>query len=176
MKIRSTRIKGVFEIDIIPSIDKRGLFARTYDEEMFASANLHRAWPQCNTSWNTFRGTLRGMHYQGAPYEDPKLVRCTRGRVFDVVVDLRRGSSTFREWLSVELSADERNAIYIPAGCAHGFLTLEDSSEVLYQMGVEYVSDLGRGVRWDDPTFGIVWPFVPSVISDRDANFEDYVS
>ena len=139
-----------------------------------AEAGLSTAWPQCNTSWNPRRGTLRGMHYQENPRPEPKLVRCTRGRVFDVALDLRPHSPTFKAWVGVELSADSRAALYIPPGCAHGFLTLEDGCEVFYQMGESYVPELARGVRWNDPAFAIAWPIEPTLIGERDATYPDF--
>ena len=175
MRLIDTPIAGLFEVEVTVHEDERGAFARTYDEEVFKRAGLPTYWPQCNTSWNRRRGTLRGMHLQIAPKEEPKLVRCTAGGVCDVAVDLRRGSSTYLRWFGVELSANRRNALFIPAGCAHGFLTLGDDSEVYYQMGAVYDAALQRGVRWNDPTFTIAWPFEPEVISDRDAGFADYV-
>ncbi len=174
MQLERTAIEGLVEVKVTPHEDERGIFARTYDEEVFARAGLPTHWPQCNTSWNRRRGTLRGMHFQAAPKEEPKLVRCTAGRVFDVAVDLRRSSSTYLGWVGVELSAEKRNALFIPAGLAHGFLTLEDGSEVYYQMGAVYDGGLQRGVRWNDPAFAIAWPFAPTVISARDASYADY--
>ncbi len=157
-----------------PLNDERGLFARTYDEATFRAAGLPIHWPQSNVSWNAKRGTLRGMHFQTTPKPEPKLVRCTQGRVFDVAVDLRPDSASFRHWVGVELAADRRNAIYIPPGCAHGFLTLEDGSELFYQMGDVYDAKLSGGVRWNDPAFAIDWPFQPTIISERDANLPDF--
>lgn len=174
MQLERTAIEGLVEVEVTPHEDERGVFARTYDEEVFARTGLPTHWPQCNTSWNRQRGTLRGMHFQAAPKEEPKLVRCTAGRVFDVAVDLRRSSSTYLGWVGVELSAEKRNALFIPAGLAHGFLTLEDGSEVYYQMGAVYDGGLQRGVRWNDPAFAIAWPFAPTVISARDAGYADY--
>lgn len=176
MQFKATGIEGLVELEVTPHEDERGGFARTYDEDVFARAGLPTHWPQCNTSWNRRRGTLRGMHFQLAPTEEPKLVRCTAGRVFDVAVDLRRSSSTYLGWVGVELSAEKRNALFIPAGLAHGFLTLEDGSEVYYQMGAVYDGALQRGVRWNDPAFAIAWPFEPIVISARDAGYADYVT
>src|ERR1019366_674694 len=125
VQLKSTAIDGLIELDVTSHEDERGAFARTYDEEVFARAGLPTHWPQCNTSWNRRRGTLRGMHFQAAPKEEPKLVRCTSGRVFDVAIDLRRDSPTYRAWVGIELSAIRRNALFIPAGFAHGLLTLE---------------------------------------------------
>ena len=174
MQLERTAIEGLIEVEVTPHEDDRGVFARTYDEEVFARAALPTHWPQCNTSWNRRRGTLRGMHFQAAPTEEPKLVRCTAGRVFDVAVDLRRGSPTYLGWVGIELSAEKRNALFIPAGLAHGFLTLEDSTEVYYQMGAVYDAGLQRGVRWNDPAFAIAWPLAPIVVSARDAGYADY--
>jgi dTDP-4-dehydrorhamnose 3,5-epimerase len=174
VQIQPTAINGVVLIAVDAVADERGLFARVFDAEAFASAGLPGRWPQCNTSWSAKRGTLRGMHFQAAPYPDPKLVRCTRGRIFDVAVDLRPTSDTFRRWTGVELSHDCRDALYVPSGCAHGFLTLEDDCEVLYMMGEVYMPDLARGVRWNDSAFAIEWPFEPVVISERDASYPSF--
>ena len=176
MQLKSTSIAGLIEVQVTLHEDERGAFARTYDDEVFSRANLPTSWPQCNTSWNRRRGTLRGMHWQAAPKEEPKLVRCTAGRVYDVAVDLRRGSATYLKWFGVELSANRRNALFIPCGFAHGFLTLSDDSEVYYQMGAVYDSALQQGARWNDPSFGIAWPFEPAVISGRDSGYPDYTA
>jgi len=176
MQLKSTPIAGLIEVQVTLHEDERGAFARTYDEEIFLRAGLPTSWPHCNTSWNKRRGTLRGMHWQAAPKEESKLVRCTAGRVYDVAVDLRRESPTYLNWFGVELSASRRNALFIPADFAHGFLTLSDDSEVYYQMGAVYDSALQRGARWNDPSFAIVWPFEPAVISERDAGFPDFVT
>ena len=176
MELHPTTLSGVTIITVNAHVDDRGLFARTFDIEEFARAGLPTSWPQCNTSSTDRRWTLRGMHFQAAPRPDPKLVRCTRGRIFDVAVDLRPDSATFRRWTGVELSADNRNALFIPAGCAHGFLTLEDNCEVLYMMGDVYLPELARGVRWNDPAFGIAWPSDPVAISERDASWPDFPS
>jgi len=174
MNIRPTALVGVMVVGPTVNADERGLFARTYDAAAFAAAGLPTLWPQCNTSSNARKGTLRGLHYQAEPRPDPKLVRCTRGRIFDVVVDLRKNSASFLRWTGVELSEDNRDALAIPAGCAHGFLTLEDNCEVFYMMGEVYVPELARGVRWNDPAFAIQWPAVPTVIAERDANWPDF--
>jgi dTDP-4-dehydrorhamnose 3,5-epimerase len=129
---------------------------------------------QCNVSFNALKGTLRGMHYQGAPYAEAKLVRCTAGSIYDVVLDLRPQSPTFKSWVSVVLTSDKRNMIYIPEGCAHGFLTLEDQTEVFYQMSEFYSAESARGVRWDDPAFQIAWPAKIEVISERDTTYADF--
>ena len=174
MEFRPTALAGVSIVRATINADERGLFARTYDAAAFSAAGLPTAWPQCNSSWNARKGTLRGMHFQAAPRPDPKLVRCTRGRIFDVAVDLRTDSPTFRGWVGAELSAANRDALAVPAGCAHGFLTLEDDCEVLYMMGEVYVPELARGVRWNDPAFNIGWPEHPTTMSERDANWPDF--
>ena len=174
MKIRPTMLPGVMIVSATANEDERGLFVRTYDAAAFAAAGLPTEWPQCNTSWNERKGALRGMHFQAAPRPDPKLVRCTRGRIFDVAVDLRRDSPTFRRWTGLELSESNRDALAIPAGCAHGFLTLEDDCEVFYMMGEVYVPELASGVRWNDPAFSIKWPAEPVTMSEKDARWPDF--
>jgi dTDP-4-dehydrorhamnose 3,5-epimerase len=171
-----TAVDGAFIIDVNPLADERGLLARTYDTAAFEAAGLPTYWPQCTTSFNVLKGTLRGMHYQGPPRPDPKLVRCTRGRIFDVVLDIRPQSPTYRAWSGVELSHSNRKALFVPGGCAHGFLTLDDESEVFYMMGEVYVGELARGVLWNDPAFAIDWPFKPTVMSARDAAIPTYVA
>jgi len=174
MKFIPTDIAGVFEIETMPIADERGDFARSFCAEEFSNAGMNFTVVQTNISRNHRRGTLRGMHFQAEPTPDPKLVRCTRGQIFDVAVDLRPQSSTFCLWTGVELGADRQNALFVPAGCAHGFLTLEDSCEIEYLMGAPYVAELAHGVRWDDPTFAIAWPEAPTVMSDRDASYPDF--
>lgn len=174
MQISPTPIADVMLVEITPIADERGLFARTSDDALFTRAGLCHHWPQCNTSFNLHRGTLRGLHYQAAPHAEAKLVRCTRGAIFDVAVDLRPDSSTFRQWFGCELTADNRAALYIGEGLAHGFLTLADNSEVFYQMGARYHPDSACGVRWNDPTFAIDWPIAPLFMAERDRNYEDF--
>jgi dTDP-4-dehydrorhamnose 3,5-epimerase len=155
MRIEPSQLPGVMLVDIEPQIDERGLFARTFDAAAFGAAGLATSWPQCNISSTRERGTLRGMHFQEPPFEEPKLVRCTKGRVFDVAIDLRRQSPTYCRWIGVELGDRRRNALLIPAGCAHGFLTLEDDCEIFYMMGEVFTPEAGSGVRWDDPLFAV---------------------
>jgi dTDP-4-dehydrorhamnose 3,5-epimerase len=174
MRFTATDLPGVVAVEIEPLADERGIFARTFCAETFATNGLSGLVTQCSISWNERKGTMRGLHYQAAPAEEPKLVRCTRGRIFDVAVDLRPQSPAFRRWTATELSAERRNALYIPPGCAHGFLTLEADCEVYYQMGENYVASLARGVRWNDPSFGIDWPFTPTHMSERDATYPDF--
>jgi dTDP-4-dehydrorhamnose 3,5-epimerase len=169
MKLTETGLPGAFIVQIEPIEDERGFFARSWCAREFAAAGLHSEFVQCNISWNRRRGTLRGMHFQAAPHEETKLVRCTRGSVFDVVADPRPDSPTFGQWVGVELSAANRSMLYIGRGLAHGFQTLEPDSELFYQMGEFYAPGNERGFRWDDPTFGIEWPAASdAIISPRD--------
>jgi dTDP-4-dehydrorhamnose 3,5-epimerase len=176
MRFKAATLPGVWVIELDRLDDERGWFARTFDEEEFRSRRLNPSVVQCNTSYNVRRGTLRGMHYQAAPDGESKLVRCVRGAIFDVAVDLRADSATYCAWDGVELSAENGLALYIPEGLAHGFLTLTDDCEVLYQMGHRYVPGAARGVRWDDPAFGIKWPPAQGsrIISERDASYPDF--
>lgn len=175
MRFEATELAGVRVVKPTAHVDERGSFARTFEDAAFAAAGLPVTWRQCSTSVNAKRGTLRGMHFQAAPRPDPKLVRCSRGRVFDVAIDLRPQSGTFRHWVGVQLSHTDGNALFIPAGCAHGFLTLEADCELLYMIAECYAPDLSRGVRWNDPAFGITWPFAPVIMSERDATWPDFV-
>jgi len=154
--------------------DERGGFARSWCKQEFQNQGLNGNLVQCSISRNTRKGTLRGMHYQATPFAETKLVRCTAGAIYDVALDLREQSSTFRQWFGVTLSAENRQSLYIPEGCAHGFLTLTDESEVLYQISEFYHPESSRGVRWDDPAFRIVWPGKVEVISQRDRNYADF--
>jgi dTDP-4-dehydrorhamnose 3,5-epimerase len=176
MRLRETPLPGAWTIELDLLGDERGWFARTFDAAEFAAYGLEPAVVQCNLSFNRRAGTLRGMHYQAEPDGEAKLVRCVRGAIFDVAVDLRPDSPAFCRWHGVELSADNRLAFYIPAGMAHGFQTLTDDCEVLYQMGAAYVQESARGVRWDDPAFAIAWPSAPHerVISERDRSYPDF--
>jgi dTDP-4-dehydrorhamnose 3,5-epimerase len=177
MRFHETPLPGVWLIEPERICDERGWFARTFDRDEFLARGLDSEVVQCNVSRNALRGTLRGMHYQAEPHGESKLVRCSRGAIFDVAVDLRRDSPTYCRWHGVDLSADNGLAYYIPAGLAHGFQTLAEDSEVLYQMGHRYVPDAARGVRFDDPAFGILWPRSQGerVVSERDASYPDFV-
>ena len=148
--------------------DERGFFARVYCEREFSERGLETRFAQCSVSFNRARGTVRGLHYQAAPDQEVKVVRCTSGALFDVVVDLRRGSGTYGKWAGIDLSASNRRMVYIPAGCAHGFQTLQDDCEVFYQISVEYRPELSRGVRYDADDLSIRWPLPVSVVSARD--------
>jgi dTDP-4-dehydrorhamnose 3,5-epimerase len=176
MIVQPAKLPGVYEIRIEPHIDERGFFARSWCRDEFAAHGLDPRLVQCNISFNSRKGTLRGMHYQGEPHPETKLVRCTRGAIYDVIVDLRPEAATFKQWVGLCLTAANRNAAYIPPGCAHGFLTLEEETEVFYQMSEFYHPELARGVRWDDPAFGIVWPAAVEVISARDRTYPDFES
>jgi dTDP-4-dehydrorhamnose 3,5-epimerase len=174
MIFSETPVKGVFLIDLEPIADERGFFARSWCQQEFATHGLSTQVVQCNVSYNRFRHTLRGLHYQVVPHQEAKLVRCVRGALYDVVLDLRPGSSTYLQHVGVELSADNRQAIHVPEGCAHGFLTLTDDTEVLYQMSAAYEAGAARGIRWDDPAFGIRWPAPVVIISQRDRSYPDF--
>ena len=174
MILRETKLPGVFEVQLDPIPDERGFFARTWCQKEFAAHGLSPRLVQCNVSFNTRRGTLRGIHYQAAPHAEAKLVRCTKGAIYDVVVDLRPESPTLRGWMAVVLTAKNRRALYVPEGCGHGFLTLEDETEVFYQMSEFYNTESARGVRWDDPAFQIAWPEKVEVISERDRSYPNF--
>jgi dTDP-4-dehydrorhamnose 3,5-epimerase len=163
-----THLAGVWVIDPEPIEDERGFFLRTFDAGEFALRGLAMAWVQASVSFNRHRGTLRGLHYQAAPHEEAKLVRCTAGAIHDVVVDLRPDSPTRWRHVSVELSADNRRQIFVPPGCAHGFQSLEDATEVSYLISAFHEPVAARGARFDDPALGLSWPLEPTVISERD--------
>ena len=164
-------LQGAFVLRLERREDERGFFARSFCESDFRAHGLNPAVAQCNVSWNRRKGTLRGLHYQAKPHEEAKLVRCTRGAVWDVIVDLREGSPTRLRWHALELSADNRLALYVPEGFAHGFQTLQDDCEVLYQMAESYHADLARGVAWNDPRLGIAWPIAEPILSERDRSY-----
>lgn len=173
MIFTETKLKGAFIIEPDRLEDERGFFARTWCQKEFQAHKLNPRLVQCNISFNKRKGTLRGMHFQVAPYEEAKLVRCTMGAIYDVIIDLRPDSSTFKKHIGVILNPENRTMLYIPEGFAHGFLTLEDNTEILYQMSEFFSSEHLRGIRWDDPTFRIDWPIEVRVISDRDRNYPD---
>ena len=174
MRFLATKLRDIFEIEIEPIADERGFFARAWCEREFTANGLNGRLAQCNLSGNARKGTLRGIHFQAAPHEEAKLVRCIRGRIFDVAVDLRPDSDTYLQWHGVELTATNHRALYIPEGCGHGFLTLEDDTELYYQMSEFYHPEVARGVRWNDPALRITWPSAAEVISDRDRTYPDY--
>ena len=171
---RETKLSGVFEINVLPAHDSRGFFARSWCQKEFEEHGLEPKLRQCNISFNIRKGTLRGMHYQIAPNAEAKLVRCTSGSIYDVVIDLRPDSPTYRSWVGAALSAEIRNMMYVPKGCAHGFVTLADNTEVCYQMSDFYSPEAARGIRWDDPTFKVAWPARVEVISERDRTYPDF--
>jgi dTDP-4-dehydrorhamnose 3,5-epimerase len=173
MRFTPTAIAGVALIEFDAAEDERGFFARTFCEQEFARAGLAMQVRQINVSHNRDAFTLRGLHYQAAPHAESKIVHCVRGRIFDVAADLRPGSATLRRWVGIELAPELRRALFIPEGCAHGFLTLEPASDIVYAMGHPFVAEAGRGVRWNDPALGIAWPAAPRVISERDAGYPD---
>ena len=174
MIFTQTKIHGVFILEPERIEDERGFFARTWCQTEFAEHGIQILPVQCNISFNKRKGTLRGMHYQRAPHEETKVVRCTMGSLYDVAVDVRPGSPTFKQWVGESLSATNRRMMIIPPGCAHGFLTLEDNTEASYQMSTYYAPKHAAGVRWNDPAFGIRWPGNVVVIVDRDRNYSDF--
>lgn len=174
MRFIPTNLFGAYLIEPELISDERGFFARTYCRDEFAQKGLNPGLFQCNISYNKVCGTLRGMHYQKEPYPEAKLVRCTQGAIYDVIVDLRTDSSTFSQWFGVELTAENRKGLYVPEGFAHGFLTRMDDTEVLYQMSEFFHAECGAGVRWNDPVFAIDWPGDIAMISDRDAHYPDF--
>jgi dTDP-4-dehydrorhamnose 3,5-epimerase len=176
MKFDPTRLKGSFVIEPEPREDERGFFARVWCEREFKAHGLNSGLVQANLSYNRYRGTLRGLHYQVPPYAEAKLVRCVRGAIYDVIVDLRPESTTYLQWLGVTLTAANRQMLYVPEGFAHGFQTLEDHTEVFYQVTQFYTPGAERGARWDDPRFGIAWPAAENrVISTKDQEWPPYL-
>ncbi len=174
MIFEPTAVDGAWLVRPERHHDDRGSFARTYCVDEFAAHGIDFRLVQSSVSFNTAAGTLRGMHFQVGEEPEHKLVRCTRGRIFDVAVDIRPDSPTYGRWAGFELGADDGDALFVPAGCAHGFVTLEPSTEVAYSIGARFTPAGARGVRWDDPAFGIEWPVEPAVISERDAGFADF--
>jgi len=174
MIFRETKLKDAFLIELEKMEDERGFFARTFCQEEFKAHGLNPNLVQCSISFNKKKGTLRGMHYQVAPYQEAKLVRCTQGSVYDVIIDLCPDSLTFKKWVAVELTAENRRMLYIPKGFAHGFQTLEDNTEVFYQMSEFYSPESSKGIRWDDPAFNIHWPCNKRIISTRDKQYPDF--
>ena len=168
-------LAGVYLVELEPKRDERGFFARSFCEDEFARAQLPTRFPQSNLSRNPRKGTLRGMHYAAPPSQESKLIRCVAGVIQDVLVDVRRASTTFGKWISLELSRDNALALFVPAGVAHGFLTLVDDTDVQYQMGEVFRADTARGFCWNDAAFEIAWAAAPSVISTRDATYPPFV-
>ena len=173
MIFTETKLTGAFIIDLKRLSDERGFFARSWCEDEFAKHGIYMPPLQANVSSNPKRGTLRGMHYQLAPYGESKLVRCTRGAIYDVVVDMREESLTYGQWIGVELTADSFRMLFVPEHFAHGFITLEDNTDVTYQVSAKYTPSAERGLRWNDSTIGIEWPIEPILISDKDRSHPD---
>lgn len=175
MEFIETKLNGVYIIESSTPTDERGSFMRSFCRKEFLEHGLAGDFVQCNLSYNNRKNTLRGMHYQEAPFGEGKLIRCVRGGIYDVIVDIRRESSTFGEWLSVDMSSENKRAVYVPAGLAHGFLTLMDNSDVLYQMTEYYYPSAAKGYRWNDPFFKIDWPnLTPPIISEKDNSYPDF--
>ena len=174
MEFRAAPLRGAVVVELEPRLDDRGFFARTLCDREFAAQGLPTHWPQCNLSRNTLAKTLRGMHYNAAPHREAKLVRCVRGAIWDAIVDLRADSSTRGRWFGVELSAAKGNALFVPEGFAHGFVTLCDETDVFYHMSQFFEPGAARGLRWNEPAFGIEWPVEPTVISERDRTYPDF--
>ncbi len=172
MIFTETSLKGAFIIKIEKLLDERGFFARTFEKKQFRDHGLDTQLLQGNVSFNKQKGTIRGMHYQIKPYEESKLVRCTRGKIFDVIIDLRPKSKTYRNWFGVELTADNYKMVYVPKGFAHGFQTLKNDTEVFYQMSDNYNPESARGIMWNDKIIGISWPLKPTKISKKDLSYD----
>ena len=176
MRLKALPLRGAFIIELEKIEDERGFFSRSWCKKEFKAAGLNENLVQCSISFNKKKWTLRGMHYQAAPYEEAKLVRCTMGAIYDVIIDLRPSSLTFKKWYAAELSSKNYKMLYIPEGFAHGYLTLEDNSEVFYQMSEFYHPECSKGLRWNDPAFGIKWPKSKKVIATRDLEYPDFKS
>jgi dTDP-4-dehydrorhamnose 3,5-epimerase len=174
VKFSETELRGAYLVELEPHRDERGFFARTWCREEFAAHGLNPNLAQASTSFNLRRGTLRGLHYQDEPFPEAKLVRCTRGRIYDVIVDIRPQSETYRRWLAFELTADNLLMLYVPEGFAHGFQTLEDNTEVCYQISESYHPECSRGILWNDPAFDFRWPIEERVMSERDRAFPSF--
>jgi dTDP-4-dehydrorhamnose 3,5-epimerase len=176
VKFSETALKGAFIIEPVRIEDERGFFARTFCRREFEARGLNPDLVQCSISFNHQRATLRGMHYQSAPHAEAKLVRCTRGAIYDVIIDLRPQSPTFRRWVAVDISAENHLMVYVPEGFAHGFQTLQDGTEVSYYISELYSPERARGVRWNDPAFAIGWPIADPVISARDQTHPEFIA
>jgi dTDP-4-dehydrorhamnose 3,5-epimerase len=175
MIFTETKLKGAFIIEPERLEDERGFFALSWSEKEFAEHGLESRLVECNISFNKMKGTLRGMHYQEAPCSQAKVVRCTMGAIYDVIIDLRPSSETFKQWIAVELTASNRLVLYVSKDFAHGFQTLRDNTEVLYQMSSQYAPESARGVRWNDPAFNIEWPAAERTMSPRDREHPDFI-
>lgn len=176
MIFNKTDVKDAFIIELNKLEDERGFFARSYCAREFKEHGIAPAIVQANVSYNKYKHTLRGMHYQTEPHGEAKLVRCTRGAVYDVIVDVRQNSPTYKKWIGAELSENNYRMLYVPEGFAHGFITLQDETEVNYQVSEFYTPGAEKGIRWDDPLFNIDWPAAPAVISEKDGNWPDFTN
>ncbi len=174
MIFTKTNLEDAFVIDIEKKEDDRGFFARTFCANEFSENNLDSKFVQANTSFNYKKGTLRGMHFQKPPYEEDKLVRCTKGSIFDVMIDLRKESPTYKKWFGVELTEENRKSLFVPKGFAHGYMTLEDNTEVTYLVTQFYTPEADSGIKFNDPAFNIEWPMTPVIVSEKDANHPAY--
>tara|TARA_B100000686_G_C16772954_1_gene966443 strand:+ start:1116 stop:1643 length:528 start_codon:yes stop_codon:yes gene_type:complete len=174
LNFTETKLSGAFIIEPERLQDDRGFFARSWCEKELAGHNLDTDLAQCNISFNKAKGTLRGMHYQIKPFEEAKIVRCTRGSIYDVIIDLRPDSPTLKHWTAVELNEENRNMLYVPKGFAHGFQTLADNTEIFYQISALYSPRHARGIKWNDPAFNIEWPIDTLTISDKDKSYSNY--
>ncbi|SHF43000.1 dTDP-4-dehydrorhamnose 3,5-epimerase [Mariniphaga anaerophila] len=174
MIFEETKLKGAYIIKIEKLEDERGFFGRSWCAKEMKKHGLNAGISQANVSFNKLKGTLRGMHFQKAPHQEAKLVRCSRGSIFDVIIDLRKNSPTFKQWIGVELTQDNYKMLYVPEDFAHGFITLEDNCEISYQMSEFYVPGAGETIRWNDPLFNIQWPLTPTVMSEKDKSQSDF--
>lgn len=174
MKFKETKLKDAYIIELEKHEDERGFFARAYCVNEFHEKGIEFPVVQANVSYNRYKYTLRGMHYQEQPYGEAKLVRCTRGAIFDAIIDVRPDSSTYMEWLGVELTDENYRMLFVPEGFAHGFITLEDDTQVTYQVSEFYTPGAERGIRWNDEAFNIDWPAEPDIISEKDSGWPDY--
>tara|TARA_B110000003_G_C16614884_1_gene520928 strand:- start:410 stop:940 length:531 start_codon:yes stop_codon:yes gene_type:complete len=174
MKFNSTDIDGLYYVDIDRLEDERGFFGRAFCSQEFEKINLDSEVCQANISYNHSAGTLRGMHYQKSPYQESKFIRCIKGSIYDVVIDLRKNSPTYCHWFGIELNDKNRTALFVPKDFAHGFVTLADDTEVIYLVSQSYVPNAEKGIRWDDPFFAIDWPISPSLVSSKDAQWPDF--
>jgi dTDP-4-dehydrorhamnose 3,5-epimerase len=176
IKFHKARLEGAYTIELERRVDERGFFARFFCEKEFSTAGLETYFPQINNSASSRKGAIRGLHYQLAPNAEVKVMRCVRGMIYDVIVDLRAGSPTFLQWFGAELTAQNRIMMYVPRGFAHGFLSLTDDVEVVYMASAPYAPESERGLRWNDPAIGIEWPIKPIDVSEKDRNWPDFDS
>ena len=174
MIFEELKLKGVFKIEIEKINDERGFFTRTWDKQEFLKKGIDSDFVQSNISFNKKKGTLRGLHYQEEPYEEGKLIRCTKGKIYEIMIDIRKNSETYKKWEHIELDSKENIELFVPKGFALGMQTLEDDTEIFYQMSQFYKPEYSKGIRWNDPSFKIKWPLKPTVISEKDKNCEDF--